>query len=85
MPVNDTHIELQPILNPIPDISDQLSPEISQDVLKASGVDISKFKHHKQYKALCQTSCQATKLHYIKISFFSSFYQYNIPLQLTTS
>ena len=56
MPANDAHIELQPILNPMPDISDQLSPKIIQEVLKASGVDFSKCKHYKQCKTLCQTS-----------------------------
>ena len=43
MPGNNTHIELQPILNPMPDISDQLSQQIIQGILKASGVDLSKF------------------------------------------
>ena len=55
-PVNDTHIELQPILSQFSDISDQLSPQITQEVLKAIGVDISKLKCYKQCKALCHTS-----------------------------
>ena len=54
--VNDTHIELQPISNSMPDISDQLSPHIIQKVLNASGVDFSKYKCYKQCKAQCQTS-----------------------------
>ena len=45
MPANDTHIELQPISNSMPNISDQLVPQIVQEVLKASGVDLSKVKH----------------------------------------
>ena len=49
--VNDTCIELQPILSPMLDIPDQLSPQIIQEVLKASGVDFSKFEHYKQSKA----------------------------------
>ena len=40
MPTNDTHIELQPILNSMPDILEQLSLQIVQEALKASGVDI---------------------------------------------
>ena len=63
MPANDTHIELQPISNSVPDISDQLSPQIIQEILKASSVDISKFECYMQCKVLCQTSAQATKLH----------------------
>ena len=72
MPVNDTHIELQLISNPMPDISDQLSPQIIQEVPKANGVDILKLEHYKQCKAHYQTSPQATKLHYFKISLFPS-------------
>ena len=63
MPANDTHIEFQPISNSIPDISDQLSPQIVQEILKASDVDISKFELNKQCKALCLTSARATKLY----------------------
>ena len=44
---NNTHIELQPITNSIPEISDQLSPQLFQEILKASGVDMSKFKCYK--------------------------------------
>ena len=47
LPVNDTHIELQPILNLLPDISDQLLPQLIQKVLKASDVDFSKYECHK--------------------------------------
>ena len=39
LPNNDTCIELQPITNPVPEISDQLS--LVQEILKASGVDMS--------------------------------------------
>ena len=63
LPVNDTHIELQPISNPLPDISDQLSPQIIQEVLKASGVDFSRFESYKQFKVQHQTLPQVTKLH----------------------
>ena len=83
LPVNDTHSELQSILSPMPDISNQLSPQIIQEVLKASHVDFLKFKHYKQCKVQCQTSHQVTKLHYI--NFFLPVCLYNIPLQLTTS
>ena len=38
MQVSDIHIELQPISNPMPDIPDQQSPQIIQEVLKASGI-----------------------------------------------
>ena len=63
LPVSDTHVELQQILNPLPDISDQLSPQIIQEVFKASGVDFSQFKYYKCCKAQYHTSPQATKLH----------------------
>ena len=94
LPVNDTHIEFQPIMNPMPDISDHLSPQIIQEVLKASCLDFSKFRCYKQCKVQCHTSPQASKLHYIKTKkkeifsfpFFSlHVYMYNSPLQLTTS
>ena len=45
MHTNDTHTELQTILNSMPDISDQLSLQIIQEILKACGIDISKFEH----------------------------------------
>ena len=61
LPVNNTHIELELILDPLPDISDQLSPQIIQETLKASGVDISKFKHYKQHKVKCHTATLATE------------------------
>ena len=63
VPGNDTHTEIQPISNSMPDISDQLSLQIVQEVLKTSGVDISKFKLYKLCKALLQTSAQPTKLY----------------------
>ena len=47
----------------MPDISGQLSPQIIQEILKASGVDTSKFEHYKWHKALHQASTLATKLH----------------------
>ena len=47
IPVNDAHIELQPILNLMPDISDKLLPQIIQEVLNSSDVDILKFKCYK--------------------------------------
>ena len=43
LPVDNTHIELEPSSNPLPQSSDQLSPQIIQETLKASGVDFSKF------------------------------------------
>ena len=46
MPANDTYIELQPILNSMPDISDQLSAQIVQKILKASSVNVSKFEYY---------------------------------------
>ena len=36
LPTNNTHIELQPIMNPMPEISDQLSPQPVQEILKSS-------------------------------------------------
>ena len=44
LPTNDTHIELQPVLCSIPEISDQLSQQLVQELLEDSGVDISKFE-----------------------------------------
>ena len=44
-------------MNPMPEISGQLSPQLVPEILKASGKNISK----KQYIALHQTS-QATEL-----------------------
>ena len=34
LPVNNTHIELELILDPLLDILDQLSPQIIQEILK---------------------------------------------------
>ena len=42
--VDNTHIELEPISNLLPDPSDQLSPQVILEILKASGVDFSKFQ-----------------------------------------
>ena len=50
LPNNDTHIELQPITNPMPEMSDQLSPQLVQEILKAIGIDMSKFEHYKKCK-----------------------------------
>ena len=32
LPVDNTHIELEPISAPLPDISDQLSPQLIQEI-----------------------------------------------------
>ena len=61
LPVDNTHIELEPISNPLPKSSDQLSPQIIQESLKASGVDIFKLECYKHCKAKCYTVTQATK------------------------
>ena len=76
LPVNDTHIELLPILNPLFGISDKLSPQIIQKVLKASGVDFSKLKCFKSHKVQCHTSSQDTKitLNKVKNGIFFSFF-----------
>ena len=63
LPINNPHTELQPILNLLPDISDQLSSQIIQDVLKAIGVDFLKFGCYKHHRVQHDTSSQATKLH----------------------
>ena len=87
IPVNDTHIELQPILNPLPDISEQLSSQIIQEVLKPSGVDFSKFKCYKHHKVQCHNYLRLTKITLNKITkcnFFLPAYQYNVPLWLKT-
>ena len=58
-----SYIELEPILDQLPDISDQLSPQLIQEMLKASGVDFSKFKHVINVKRQkCNTVTQATKI-----------------------
>ena len=63
MPVNVTHIELQPISNPMVTFQTKLSPQIIQEVLKASGVDISNFEQYNWHKVLHQSSAQATELY----------------------
>ena len=55
LPVNNTHIELEPISNLLPESSDQPPPQIIQEILKAS-VDFSKFKCYKHDKAKCHTA-----------------------------
>ena len=59
LPVIDAHIELKPILYPLHDISNQLLPQIIQEILKASAVDFSKFECYKCCKAKCLTAPQA--------------------------
>ena len=61
LPVNNTHIELEPISNPLPESSDQPSPQIIQEILKASGIEFLKFEHYKHCKAKCRTATKATK------------------------
>ena len=58
---NNTHIELEPISALLPDTSDQLSPQIVQEILKDSGVDFSKFEQYRHCKAKCHTAMQVTK------------------------
>ena len=48
--------------NPLPEFSDQLLPQIIQEILKASGIDFLEFKHYKHHKAKCHTVTQATKI-----------------------
>ena len=50
LPTNDTHIELQHIMNPMPEISDQLSPQLVHEILKTSDINISKFEHYSNIK-----------------------------------
>ena len=59
---NNTHIELEPISAPLPDTSDQLSPQIIQDILKARGVDFSKSRCYKLHNVKCHTATKATKI-----------------------
>ena len=47
LPTNDTHIELHPIRSHMHEISDQLLPKSVQEILKVSGINISKFEHYK--------------------------------------
>ena len=53
LPVNNTHIELEPMSASLPDISDQLSPQSIQEILKVNRVDFSKFECYK----CCKTKC----------------------------
>ena len=62
LPVNDTHTELEQISDPLSDISDQLSPQIIQEILKASGVDFSKVEPYICHKTKHHTALQATKI-----------------------
>ena len=55
-------LNLEPISDPLSDISDQLSPQIIQEILKASGVDLFKFEFYKHCKAKCHAATQATKI-----------------------
>ena len=77
---NDPHIELHPITNPTPETSDQLLPQLVHEILKASGVDISKFECYKRCKALCQASSQSTELSKAKKNSFKRIF-----LQIITS
>ena len=61
-PVNNTYIELEPISNPLPESSDQLSPQIIQEILKVSGVGFLKLKCYKHCKAKHHTVTQTTKI-----------------------
>ena len=66
LPNKDEPIELQPITNPMSEISDQLSPKLVQEILKASGVDISTFEYYKKCKALHHISTQSTEVRGLK-------------------
>ena len=60
--VNNTHIELESISISLPDISNQLSPQLIWEILRASGVDFSKLECYKCHKAKCHSATQATKM-----------------------
>ena len=62
LPVNNTHIELDPISNLLPDSSDTLSSDVIQEILKASGVDFSKFQHYKHHKSKHHTPTHDTRV-----------------------
>ena len=62
MPSTEKHIEMQPIVNSMPDISDQLSPQIVQEILKARGVNNQNSNIISDTKQYVQTLAQATKL-----------------------
>ena len=62
LPVNDTHIHLDPISNLLPDPSEKTFNTNYPRNLKACGVDFSKFQHFKHCKAKCQTATQVTKV-----------------------
>ena len=62
LPVKNIHIELDPISNLLSNPSEQLSPQIILKILKASGIDFSKFECYKCHKAKCQTATQFTKV-----------------------
>ena len=62
LPINNTHIEFEPISNLLPDPSEQLSPQVIQKILKATCVDVSKFHLYKCCKAKYHTSTQATQV-----------------------
>ena len=49
-------------LLPLPDTSNQLSPQIIQEIWKAIGVDFSKFECYKHCKVKCHIATQATKI-----------------------
>ena len=76
MPASDTHIELQPVSNSTPGISDQLSPQIIQEILKASGV-ISGTK--------CYVRHQPRLLNCTKLKFFPTHITFPYGLQSARS
>ena len=63
LPVCNAHIESDPISNLLPEPSEQLSPQIIQEILKPSGVHFSKFQCYKCCKAKHQTASQTTKVY----------------------
>ena len=78
LPNKDPYIELKPITNPTPETSDQLSQQLVQEILKASGVDMSKFKHHKDAKHYIRHQLSLLSYHKSKNNFWkSSLIAYN--------
>ena len=70
---NNPCIELQPITNPAPEPSDQLSSQLVQEILKASGVNMSKCKCQKRCTTLHQTSTKSTELSEVCKQFLKDF------------
>ena len=67
LPVNIIHIELEPVSNPLLESSDQLSPQVIQETLKASSVDFPKFKITTSHIWPCQSGTITRFLHFIWI------------------